>query len=212
MGLDWVLQKTKARPGSEIRFAEIELAMKKIEQNSKSQEQYEELTRELSEELESISIHAFEVVGAPRIGHDKRADDWFFENAYKRNHELAKSSTRRDRWVELWSKPFDEVVEHHKGKYVLEAAEEQGGVAAVTGIAVGSADFRGKVLRFCTGLPDGLVDESYEDHTGEECLDYAARLEEALEDVVEGDRDTVKSAIAWLRFWGEKGFGYWAWY
>lgn len=215
MGLDWVLDKTKPREGSETRFAEIELALTKIRESAKTQEAYEELTEDLREELDGISMSAFEAVGAPRIGHDKRADEWFREHNYDPAHKdalegkLDHSPERK----EFWLRSFEECLKEHKGQYILEAAELEGGVAEVTGIAVGSADFRGKILRFCEGLPGELVNESYENHTGEECVDYADRLEEALGEVPsEEDKKLVRSAAGWLRFWGSKGFGYYAWY
>jgi hypothetical protein len=30
--------------------------------------------------------------------------------------------------------------------------------------------------------------------------------------MTENDRGLLEQAISWLRFWGERGFGYWAWY
>lgn len=215
MGLDWMLQKTKARPGSESRFAQLTLEMDKISRHAKSQEEYEELTRDLSEELAGISVHAFDVIGAPRLGHDEKADNWFFENVYKPNHEeaISRDGSGLTGWAALWSKPFDAIVEKYKGQYILEAAEEEGGCAAVSGMLCSAADFRGKMLRFCEGLPSELVDESYEDHTGEQSLEYADRLERAIALVEDEEgRGTVRDAVAWLRFWGSKGFGYNAWY
>jgi len=84
----------------------------------------------------------------------------------------------------------------------------------VTGmVMVTSLDFRGKMMRYVEGLDEDLVNEAWEDHTADECVDYANRLEEAKKDIRGGDNlRTLESAIKWLRFWGNRGFGYWAWY
>jgi hypothetical protein len=95
---------------------------------------------------------------------------------------------------------------------VVELAREKGGVAAVGGMLTGALDFRGKVVgRSEEIIGDALAEEAYEDHSAEECLSYAKRLEEALGDRQDDDVKYLREAISWLRFWGERGFGYWAW-
>jgi hypothetical protein len=204
MGLDWMLDKVKARPGSEARFDEITKMLEDMKEDARSPE--------LEAEHEAISMSVFEAVGAPRTGEDPRADEWFREHVYEPAHEDALAGKRDAHFQDFWKRSFEECLEGNKGKYVIELAEKTGGVAAVSGIATSNLDFRGKMLRFCEGLPEDLVDESYEDHTAEECVDYARRLEEQLPHVSEEHRRTVQDAASWLRFWGELGFGYHAWY
>lgn len=207
MGLDWVLDKSKAKPGFEERYQTVTKMLQDMRVDGA-------VSKDLEEELEEISISVYEVVGAPQVGHDERANEWFRKNCYEPALEDLKKGRLSADQEAFWARPYDEILEEHKGKYVMELARDQGGEAPVSGIAVQSVDFRGKVLRFIEGISPELVDESYEDHTAEECLDYASRLEEELPNVPDGreGKELLQAAIKWLRFWGEKGFGYWAWY
>ena len=205
MGLDWMVEKIKARPGFEERYATVTRMLKEMDGEAESPE--------LETELEEISITCYEVVGAPQVGHDERANEWFRENCYEPAlKDLDRLSPEQQKF---WSSGFDNCLDAHKGKYVMELAQDQGGVASVSGmVMVTNLDFRGKVLRFIDGLPSELVDESYDDHNAEESLDYARRLEAELPNVPDGPdgKELLQGAVNWLRFWGEKGFGYWAWY
>ena len=79
---------------------------------------------------------------------------------------------------------------------------------------VESIDFRGKMMRYVTDLDEELVNEAWEDHTAEECVDYATRLEAVLPTIPDGPegKEPLQGAIKWLSFWGSRGFGYFAWY
>lgn len=207
MGLDWMLDKVKPRPGSERRFEEITQMLREMRDDARSPD--------LERERDEISISVFEAIGAPRTGEDPRADEWFRENVYTPAHEDALKGERDAAFQEFWSRSFEECLEDNKGKYVVELAEKTGGIASVSGmVMVSNLDFRGKVLRFVDGLDSDLVDESYQDHTAEECVDYARRLEDQLPNVPDGPdgRELLEGAVRWLRFWGELGFGYHAWY
>lgn len=209
MGLDWCLERAKPKPGSERRFAELNLLFSKME----DQEPGGELA-ELEEELKSITISCYEAAGAPRVGIDDRATEWFREKNYVPAHaDALAGQIPNPKAAEFWKQSFEECLKEVKGQYVMELADQEGGIASVSGmVMVTNIDFRGKVLRFCDGLDEELVNESYQDHTGEECLAYAKRLEEDLPNVGEEHKELVQGAINWLRFWGERGFGYHAWY
>ena len=207
MGLDWMLDKVKPRPGSEARFDEISKLLQEMRDDARSPE--------LEEERERISVSCLEAIGAPRTGEDPRADAWFRENVYEPAHEDALKGERDAKFQEFWGRTFEECLEDNKGKHVAELAEKTGGIAAVSGMMmVSTLDFRGKVLRFIKGLDEDLVNESYQDHTAEECVGYARRLEEQLPNVADGPegKELLRGAVGWLRFWGELGFGYHAWY
>jgi len=171
---------------------------------------------QLEKEFEEISISCYEAVGAPKIGEDDRATAWFKEHNYEPAHADAKAGKldHRDDAKEFWLQSFEKCLEKHVGQHVMELAEQQGGEAAVSGIAVQSIDFRGKMMRFVTGLDEELVNEAWEDHTAEECVDYAKRLTEVLPTIPDGPegKELLQGAIDWLNFWGSRGFGYFAWY
>jgi hypothetical protein len=211
MGLDWVLDKAKARPGHEERYATVSRMLTQMREQGEA-----EPGEELLAEYEQVSISCYEVVGAPKIGEDDRATAWFKEHNYDPANADAKAGKldHREEMRDFWLKPFDECLEKYKGKYVMELAEQQGGEAAVTGIAVASIDFRGKMMRYVEGLDEDLVNEAWEDHTAEECLAYAKKLEGVMPSIPDGPegKELLQGAIDWLKFWGSRGFGYWAWY
>jgi hypothetical protein len=169
-------------------------------------------SKELEEELAGVSVSIYEEVGAPQVGVDERATEWFRKKVYEPAKKDLDEGRMPGHRVEFWSRTWEELLEEHKGQHVMELAELKGGEASVTGIAVASVDFRGKVIGYSEGLPEELQNEAYENHTGEECVAYAQRLEEALPQVSDDYKEYVQGAIDWLRFWGSRGFGYYAWY
>jgi hypothetical protein len=83
-----------------------------------------------------------------------------------------------------------------------------------------SLDFRGKAIGLADIINEELQEEAYTDHTPKQCIDYAERLELAIssynkenldEDETE-DFENISKGIKWLKFWGENGHGYHAWY
>jgi len=207
MGLDWVLHQRKPKEGFEDRFKVVTNMLQQIRRSE------DIVSPELEQELKDISVSCYEAVGAPQVGVDERANEWFRKNCYEPAHKDALAGKMHSpEQADFWKQDFETCLETHKGQHVMELAEQEGGIAAVTGIAVTSIDFRGKVLRFCEGLLEELIDESYDEHTAEESLDYANRLEGALPLVkTEEHKELVTAAITWLRFWGSRGFGWWGW-
>lgn len=81
-------------------------------------------------------------------------------------------------------------------------------------------DFRGKVIGRADLLDEELQMEAYENHTAEECIEYAIKLElyiqhlnrDDLDENDQEDYDYLIKAIKWLKFWGFRGHGYYASY
>jgi len=141
MGLDWMLDKVKPRPGSERRFEEINKLLSEMEEDARSPA--------LEAEREEITISVFEAIGAPRTGEDPRADEWFREHMYDPAHADALKGEGNPKFCEFWGQSFEEcLAEEHLPKV------EQG--------------------------PEGS--------------------------------ELLSGAVRWLKFWGELGFGYHAWY
>ena len=227
MGLDWMVNKRKPKLGLDERFKQVESLMGEADEDSN------EFTR-LAKELEEVSVSAFEVIGCPRVGIDEEATTWWDENVYApsiekakkiraespyagppesewREHQRATDKEYAKYWLDDSTRA--DCLEKAKGRYVTNLAKVSKGKASVSGIMCSDLDFRGKMMRYVEGLDDDLVNEAWEDHTADECVDYANRLEEAKKDIRGGDNlRTLESAIKWLRFWGNRGFGYSAWY
>lgn len=208
MGLDWCLIKTKPKEGFEDRFKVVTEMLSQMRQDEAI------ASPQLEAELKEISVSCYEAVGAPQVGHDERANEWFREKCYDPAHKDAVAGKmHHEEQARYWGRSFEECLEDNKGRYVMELAQQEGGIASVSGmVMVTNIDFRGKILRFCEGLPEELINEAYEDHEAEESLHYANRLEIAMPKVKEKHREDLQGAINWLRFWGERGFGWWAWY
>ncbi len=83
-----------------------------------------------------------------------------------------------------------------------------------------SLDFRGNVVGRSDILDEDLTMEAYEHHNAEQCIEYAIKLEifieslnkEELDEDEKVDYDYIVKGMKWLKFWGKKGHGYYAWY
>ena len=76
--------------------------------------------------------------------------------------------------------------------------------------------FRGKMFVY-VGLPKDVVDSAYCNMSPTEALTYADELEVFVDnnhpfDEGQDGRRVVVSAIGFLRFWGSRGHGIFAWY
>lgn len=206
MGLDWMVNKQKPKPGHEAQFQML------CESYEAAQD--EKAKEALAEDLEKISISVYEAIGAPRIGYDEAATAWF-KRIYDENHKATFDNLTNKVFWDHWSRPFDAVLEDHKGEYVVELAEDRGGVAKYSGMFCSSLDFRGKAVAYIENLNQDLYEEAYIDHQDpKDALAYADDLEDELETKMfdESDEEVLESAIAWLRFWGSRGFGFSVWY
>ncbi len=215
MGLDWMLHGSKPKPGYEKQFHRINDKLAALETDAGlADDKKKQFRSDLELALKSVSISPYEVVGAPRVGIDADATEWFRKQVYE-PVQLRLSQESNPRFIAYWRRPFSEIVEDERGKYVVELAKEREGVAAITGMLCSSLDFRGKVVALSAMLPEELKNEAYDDHSGDECLDYADRIEAALREVSEEHVEEVAdvtAAVKWLRYWGSRGFGYGAWY
>ena len=69
-------------------------------------------------------------------------------------------------------------------------------------------------------LPELLKEEAYSNHNAEQCIEYAYKLEVFVESINKKDLDDdeledydyINKGIKWLKFWGNNGHGYGAWY
>jgi len=245
MGLDWVLDKRKPKDGHREEFHKLTGDLRKIDgQEDISREEYREKTKALNDRIDEISDSPYEAIGCPRIGIDPEATEWFRKEIYLDHLEQVRKEMekpaalegeertwnhRNEEYIANWSRPFEELLEESKGRYVTELAKKREGVAKVSGMLTSAIDFRGKVIGYSEEIVgDDLSHEAYDDHTADECLDYAERLEFAINEWVSehptkaflkteeedypGWIENLRAGVQWLRFWGNLGFGYHAWY
>ena len=243
MGLDWLVHKTKPREGSVRRYHRLTRKLDRLTDADAPAA----VRKKVEGALAEVSISAFEVIGAPRIGVDAEATEWFRKEVYEVQQqavaeELEKpppGDPAKPKWAEQneafilhWGRPFHVVLAEETGKYVSELAKNKDGLGRYIGMMCSAVDFRGQCVATAVVLRDDLCDEAYRDHSAEECLDYADRLEKVLEEFKRGHDDwrsatatgdygknilvadeveVVEAAVKWLRFWGGHGFGYDAW-
>ena len=248
MGLDWMLDAHKAKPGCEKQYRRIIEKLHALE-NDKSidLEQSEVLRRDLEAALKQAAVSPFQVIGAPQVGIDGAATEWFRINVYvptearvaiekakpiPRDPKYPLWDDRNDAFLAHWDRPFEALVQAEHGKYVVELAKEQEGIAAITGFLCSSLDFRGKAVALAVVLDDDLQNEAYDDHDSHASLDFADRLEAAIAEYkaehsdwetrkeeaeyggmvsAAADIADVEAAVRWLRYWGSRGFGFSGW-
>ena len=204
MGLDWN-PGPKTRLGLEEEFARIwgRLHSKWCWNRSGKKKRFEEIT-----------VNAFDTLQTPRVGYDKRADEWArvaFED------RVDKSLT-----MEAFLKGM-------KGFYVLEVLPPCDGIPRYTngqpGGYVERYSFRGQFLVDCTEIiGDELLGGAYVSKLPRETGEYgSALLARAQEfaakrgmtlatvheaedpDTVEFHMDVVLSAGRWCQFWSSRG-------
>lgn len=213
MGLDWVLHQRKAIEGKEEEFDKLSAQLNA----SKNAEE----TKRLETELNAIAISAFEVLGAPRVGIDEAATKWFKEEVYEK-HVANVDNMDNEEYRAYWLRPWEQVLASNHGVFVPHLATETDGLARIVGIAGSQLDFCGNVVGNSEKLiGKELADRAYQDHGPKDMLDYAAKLSEQVEQYRDAhtttkteseDLQLIDAAILWLTFWGERGFGFWAWY
>jgi hypothetical protein len=249
MGLDWMLQTDKPKAGWVKDYKRIKGKLEALDEDEGlTKEQRKALQRDLMSALKQVAVSSFEVIGAPQVGIDIEATEWFRREVFepfqirvaeeKKKPALRPSANpqwndRNDRLIAHWGRPFEQVLQEEKGKYVVELAKEREGVAAITGFLCTSLDFRGKAIVLSVVVQEDLRQEAFDDHDPDECLDYANRLEASLQNYkaehpdwetrhekndwggmasAKDDAEAIESAVKWLRYWGSHGFGYSGWY
>ena len=245
MGLDWMVQP-KCKEGCEDEMEEYKdkiRELERVEANGKITELPSSIQKridELREMMEPLLTSPYDMLDCPKVGISAEATAFFIKHVFEPNNRKAKEDEARSlgpapkesdviaatlhkqqmKFIDYWTRPLSAVLADEKGKMVPELAKNKEGIALVSGIACGPIDFRGKVIGGAEGhLGVAIAEEAYENHTAEQCLDYADRLEAAIDDAVatgvdleEEGEEVYRSAVDWLRFWGGEGFGFNPWY
>lgn len=219
MGLD-MRPMGKPKPGFEKRFIDIfEMLTKNIVPQpsffDKLKGKKYQSKDELLEEWFANQIQTYETIKAPKVGHDKEADEWIIK-----------------RYNELEQKPsLEQFLKDHDGYYVIELAKEQDGVPVYIAMGQDKNVFRGQFLLDCIDLVgEEVVNEAWETKHAEDALEYGKRLM-SIADKIAAERDLeylrtqrlppdtdensiesklhiVYSLAKWLIFYGKNGHGY----
>ena len=232
MGLD-LIPMGRAKPGHEEEWERLMRPLYQIEfvfQDGDESEQNRKRRQEISDE-------PFEVIGAPRVGHDAEANAWALERK-------SDDSNQSD----------EEFIQELEGYYVVELLLDKcDGVPKYSngGISdeLDATSFRGSFLDFCEGLiDDDLKNQAWRAVTPPaEAVEYGKALlkasegdwiepppppplqpgllgrmfgkkpepaphEPATEEDIEEAREILSCLGRWYIFWGERGHPIWAWW
>lgn len=187
MGLDWCL-KNQIREGCEAKAKRVQGKMNALDArldkkwkdkhpSDKAWKEYKAAKRELDDEMATLVITPAQAIGAPRVGVDKRATEWFRDNVWKPNHDMANDKDASNpEFAKFWSRTFEECLEEEYGKYVIELAEDKYDKSTCTGFFTAPTSFRGKCVGYDENIGEALQNEAYEDHDAAGCIDYGNRL------------------------------------
>ena len=210
----------KPKPGFEKRFIEIfeMLSKDSIPQPSffdKLKVKKAPTKEDLLQEWFANQIQSYETIKAPRVGRDRKADEWI-----------------RNKYTELENKPtLEQFLKDSDGFYVIELAKEQDGVPVYIAFGQDENVFRGEFLQDCIDIiGEDLVNEAWETKSADSALDYGNRLMEAADKIAkqnnltylkdqrlppDTDEETIESKLhivfslaKWLIFYGRNGHGY----
>lgn len=147
-----------------------------------------------------------------------------FRDVYESHQESAQSSSN-DAYKAFWTRPFDDVVADRLGSVLVDTATQLPPGHGASSFLCAPWYFRGKILTFNEILQATAfdLDRLYLDHSPDEASLLAGDLANALAESKEpgslSNTDTweeaqadLEEAIAWLRFWAERGHGFHAWF
>lgn len=214
MGLDLVVEGC-AKPGHEGEW-------RRLLERSFSEE---ELSEAEQERFQAVCIPAYERIGAPRVGHDRAADQWIIEvQEAKTPDEIAA------------------VLKEFEGYYAVRLVKCDGVPKYSNGglyDGIDGTSFRGAFLATCRNvLSKDLIDKAWDHKLPQQAVAYGRTLlaaadaaESARAPAVEPRKsllsrlgltkepvamaeqlDIVRAAGRWFIFWGERGHPIRAWF
>ena len=235
MGLDWQ-PIARPKPGHEADFetiyrhiyedVPIEVPRRKkwgLFRDQRAERADRDAARQtMLNRIDEIGVLPEEAVGAPRVGHDRNADEWLIQNTRnRRNKEIGD----------------EELLKKLHGFYVVALAPESDGVPIYSNgwIPMGYCQpytFRAQFFRdFGDWMGHELVQEAWTNHRAAALCDYGRRLRDKVSGFADArgipreildarapleddEEDTpvfqahvVMSAARWCQWWGERGHG-----
>lgn len=154
-------------------------------------------------QLFEISISPYESLTIPRIGIDEIATNNLKERILKRHPYTPINK-------------LQEELQRRHGEELYYLTQEKDALPKYSSPEAGFYDFNGGVLTTIPEIPIHILLESKHNHSQQQSLEYADKLEAFLKEYTlkYGDPepcDILQSAVTWLRFWGNKGHGFEIW-
>jgi hypothetical protein len=204
MGLDWVILD-KPKEGYENAYNELKNQIKQLHESNDIDEEHID---NLNDQLKSISISKYETLKCPKVKSSNKSKQYFIDNIYNGIKHRYNNLT------------VDEVINIYANEYIVELSPYISGISNTASLLCSSCDFRGKGISYSNLIGQELSEEAYLDHTPDEMINYANKLQDKLKEYNKNELNEeqledylfVKRGIKWLKFWGKKGHGYYAWY
>jgi hypothetical protein len=219
MGLDWHLTPPPL-PGKEPAIARLDAQLAELwQRHNEAYDNDDDETRDkVMADIEPLLMHRsslFEnmdcaaVAGAPRVGVDPEALVFL-----RANEALFRPQHRKDDLP--WDEHVEQLAANLHGRYLIEASRDREALPIYSAGPVSNNryDFRGQVmLELEPILGKKLLDEAGEPHDAGQCLDYAARIEQAISPHLDDDKVAnlvvaAQGVAVWLRYWGERRMGF----
>ena len=208
MGLDWILL-SKPTVGQEILFYELKEKYNnekdRVTKNDAEEAEQTVNLENINKELDEITTSPYDSINCPKISDSDITRQYFIDNIYP--------------YINKEGKNLEDVLELNKDMYIVELSPEFNNFPSGTASFVTSKlDFRGQIIGRSDLVDDELREEAYEDHTSEQMLVFADKLEICLNKFdreqtnEESELEDIADTIKWLRFWGSKSHGFRVWY
>ena len=219
MGLDWHLTPPPL-PTKEAAIARLDAQLAALWRrhdeayDNDDDETRDKVMAEIERRLEQRSalfekLDCAAVAGAPRIGVDPEALAFLRANeAVFRPHHHTEDLP--------WDEHVAQLATKLHARYLTEASRDREALPMFPAgpSSTNRYDFRGQVmLELEPILGKELLDEAGEPHDAAQCVDYAARIEQAISPHLDDDKVerlviAAQAVAVWLRYWGERRMGF----
>lgn len=171
--------------------------------------------KELLDEWNKIQTPSYEIIKAPKVGRDKKADQWLLEEYQKLKPKVT----------------LEDLTKEYEGYYVIELGVEDDGIPFYTSLGQDKNVFRGQLLTAYEDLiGKKLIDDLWKSKLADDTLKYGEELMRVAdqlakdhnleylkdqrsspndnEDSIDYKIHVIYSLAKWLIFYGSNGYGY----
>ena len=194
MGLEWILQD-KIKEGYLPEYKELIVKLNLVKDNIE--------ILKIKTRLKELVITPQEVAECKRVGINVEATE------YLRNKLLKSLESKEDSKEES----LEKIILKNHGKYIdcLVPLYKKDAIADYYSLDKGCLNFKGSLIGNNYNIPYIIRSDAFQNHSHAEMLKYAEKLRTVISENEELDyhnMEVIKSAIKWLKFWGNNGFGF----